>query len=160
MNPSRRSVLIKLSTFLASTSAYPSILTAASNLEAINVETFRTFIDVLLPDDGVSPSGSSIGIADDLLALSRSNELYAKLVALGCVWLDSTGTGSFRTLSEVDQITVVQWMTTSDWNQIPRRFYFLTRQAAMELYFSSNHATNGLPLNDAPQPVGYPPPWT
>ena len=106
------------------------------------------------------PVGGKFGVTDDLLEISRGNQLYAKLVALGCAWLDSTGTGSFSTLSEADQITVVRWMTTADWNQIPRRFYFLTRQAAVELYYSSTYATNGLPLNDAPQPNGYPPPWT
>ena len=156
---SRRSVLVKLSALMACGSAYPSAMNAASDLGNLNIRTFHGFIEVLLPEDGISPSGSSVGVADDLLKLSRDNELYSKLIALGCSWLDSTGTGSFSELSEADQITVVQWMTTSDYNQIPRRFYHLTRQAAMELYFSGEHATNGLPLNSAPQPDGYMPPW-
>ena len=159
MQPSRRSVLIKLSALLASGSVYPSVLGATSTSETLNVETFETFIDVLLPDDGVSPSGSSIGISRDLLKLAEDSSQYNKLITFGCSWLDTTGSGPFGTLSDADQITVVQWMSTSDWNQIPRRFYYLTRQAAIELYYSSAYATIGLPLNAAPQPDGYLPPW-
>jgi len=155
----RRAAIQKLGALFASAGVFPTELVAAASDEALNVATFHSFIDVLLPADAISASGSAAGVSDDLLLLAEGSELYSKLITFGCTWLDSTGGDGFAALSPDDQITVVQWMSTSDWNQIPRRFYYLTRQAAMDLYFSGENATAGLRLNEAPQPNGYMPPW-
>jgi hypothetical protein len=58
-----------------------------------------------------------------------------------------------------DQIKIVQWMSEADWNQIPRRFYELMRQVAIEVYYTDPAAWAGLALQRPPQPFGYPPPW-
>lgn len=159
MYHSRRLVLKKLGAFLASASLCPTVLNAASEPAALRPEAFSAFVDTLLPEDTVSPSATQVGVTQDLLELAVEGGQYRKLITLGCGWLDLTAGGTFDTLSESDQINVVQWMSTADWNQIPRRFYHLTRQAAIELYYSGTYATIGLPLNVAPQPDGYLPPW-
>ena len=46
-----------------------------------------------------------------------------------------------------------------DYNQIPGRFFHIVRAFAVELYFAKPEAISGYPLNPAPQPAGYLPPW-
>jgi hypothetical protein len=71
-----------------------------------------------------------------------------------------TGGTQFSALASEQQIAVVHWMSRADWNEIPRRFYELVRQVAVELYFANPAALSGLPINRSPQPLGYPPPWS
>lgn len=122
--------------------------------------TLRAFVDLLLPRDSYCGSASDYHVDRQLLALAGRDPQFAKLLALGCQWLDMTGTIAFADLPAADQATVVRWMADSDWNQIPRRFYELLRQLAVEIYYSDQRAWNGLPLSAPPQPLGYPPPWS
>lgn len=121
--------------------------------------TLRAFIDVLLPRDSYCGSASDFRVDRQLLLLARDDKQFGKLLALGCQWLDMTGTVAFAELPAADKTTVVQWMADSDWNQIPRRFYELLRQTSVEAYYSDPRAWKGLALNAPPQPLGYPPPW-
>ena len=122
--------------------------------------TLRAFIDVLLPRDSHCGSASDYHVDRQLLVLARHDKQFGKLLGLGCQWLNMTGTIAFAELAAADQATVVRWMADSDWNQIPRRFYELLRQLAVEIYYSDQRAWNGLPLSAPPQPLGYPPPWS
>jgi hypothetical protein len=97
---------------------------------------------------------------EKLWEFSEFDPRFRRLVELGCRWLNLTGGPPFAELTAEQQIAVVEWMSTSDWNQIPRRFYELVRQAAIELYYSDPAAWRGLPIERPPQPLGYPPPWS
>jgi hypothetical protein len=121
--------------------------------------SLAAFLDVLLPRDAFSGSASDLGVDRTLWAFARTNEQFLRLLGVGCQWLNLSGRGGFSALPASQQIAVVQWMSTSDWNQVPRRFYELLRQAALETYYSQPAAWAGLALQPAPQPVGYPPPW-
>ena len=125
----------------------------------VDFATLEAFLDVLLPADDVSPAASQLGVTAELLDLAKSAELYQKLLSLGSDWLNQTGRGPFYTLSNANQNKVVAWMSTSDTDQIPGRFYQLVRQSGVEIYYSHPEAINGFPLNPAPQPNGYLPPW-
>ena len=121
--------------------------------------TLAAFLDALLPRDAVSASASDLRVDAQLWALARLDRRFERLLVLGCQWLDLTGTVRFADLAASDQDKVVEWMSTSDWNQIPRRFYELVRQTAVETYYSDPVAWNGLSIKAPPQPLGYPPPW-
>ena len=156
---SRRLAIKRLGSLVIAAGILPPVITSAQTFNDINEKTFSSFIDVLLPADDLSASGTGAGVSSDLLDFTKKADLYWRLASLGCAWLDTTGADGFDSLSTDDQIKIVEWMAKSDWNQVPRRFYHLTRQAAMSLYFSGAYATSGLPLNVSPQPIGYAQPW-
>jgi len=122
-------------------------------------KTFAAFLDVLLPRDEHSGSASDLGIDVKLRAFSETDDNYHKLIKFGCQWLNMTGGPPFSELESQQQIALVEWMTTSDWNQIPRRFYTLVRQTAIELYYSEPATWAGTAIDSPPQPLGYMPPW-
>ena len=117
------------------------------------------FLDILLPRDALSGSATDLAVHDQLLAFARTDASFGRLLGIGCQWLNMTGGVPFAQLSGDQQTAVVTWMSTADWNEIPRRFYELVRQVAIELYFIQPAAWGGLPISRSPQPRGYPPPW-
>lgn len=121
--------------------------------------TIAAFLDILLPRDALSGSASDLGVHDRLLAFARTDANFGRLLSLGSQWLNMTGGEPFAVLSGDQQSAIATWMSTADWNEIPRRFYELVRQIAIELYFTQPAAWAGLPIFRPPQPLGYPPPW-
>jgi hypothetical protein len=153
--------LLKLAggVLLADTLPPLSAATAAPPSVAAERRALVAFLDVLLPADDDTASASALNVDGDLHALAANDPLFERLVDLGCRWLDLTGTVPFADLPAADQIAIVESMSAADWNEIPRRFYELVRQAAVECYYSSPAALGGLPVQGPPQPNGYPPPW-
>lgn len=132
---------------------------AASSPSALERATFAAFLDVFLPRDALTGSATDLDVDKQLWEFSETEARFRRLIELGCQWLNLTGGPPFKELSDEQQIAVVEWMASSDWNQIPRRFYELVRQTAIELYYSDPRAWKGLPIARPPQPFGYPPPW-
>lgn len=130
-----------------------------ASTQDVDARTLASFLDVLLPADEHSPSASQLGVDSELLDLAAPVELFVRLLALGTLWLNDTGRGPFHSVSSSDRHKVVSWMSASDINQIPGRFYQLVRLTAVEIYYSRPEAIGGFDLNPAPQPAGYPPPW-
>ena len=64
-----------------------------------------------------------------------------------------------RDLPEPRRDEILAALAEADFNEIPGRFYHLMRAFAVEFYFSHPEAFAGYPLEPAPQPMGYPPPW-
>jgi hypothetical protein len=122
--------------------------------------TLAAFLDTLLPRDQLSGSATELGVDRQLWAFSNTEPDFRKLVDYGCRWLNMTGSTRFSVLASEQQIAVVDWMSRADWNEIPRRFYELVRQVAIELYYANPAALSGLPISRSPQPLGYPPPWS
>jgi hypothetical protein len=122
-------------------------------------QTLASFIDVLVPRDVMSGSATDLQVDKKLWEFSQSSKEFRRLVGLGCQWLNTTGGLSFAELEPEQRNRLVEWMAHSDWNEIPRRFYELLRQATVEIYFSDPSAWNGLAIRQPPQPNGYPPPW-
>lgn len=132
---------------------------AARSSSAIDHRTFAVFLDVLLPRDSYSGSATDLGVDVELMSLVKQDARFSRLTELGCTWLNMTSRGDFADLSPADQFKIVDWMSRSDWNQIPRRFYELIRQTAIDAYFCNPASLAGLQINNSPQPLGYPPPW-
>lgn len=116
-------------------------------------------LDSLLPADEFSPSATDLGLEVEMKRLIAENELLVRLFTLALGWLDGIGTRPFRELDEKRQVEILTAMAASDFNQIPGRFFYIVRALAVELYYARPEAISGYPLNPAPQPAGYPPPW-
>lgn len=155
----RRRVLKIIGAFFLANAALPPDTFAAPPSSANAVRTFAAFLDVLLPRDAHSGAATDLQVDLALWSVADDSPLFHKLIMQGSYWLDEVAEGSFSDLNDADQIKVVEWMAADDWNQVPRRFYELVRQAAVEIYYSHPKSLAGLPLQTSPQPQGYPPPW-
>jgi hypothetical protein len=140
--------------------ALPRSTLADAAGDAAILTTLTAFVDVLLPADDLSPAASALAVPADILALAAEVAGFRKLIDYGCSWLDKTGGPPFHLLASDKQHRIVAFMAASDMAQAPRRFYHLVRLSAIEHYYSHPEARAGLHLNTAPQPEGYPPPWT
>lgn len=131
----------------------------ASQTSALDKSTFAAFLDTLIPRDSSSGSASDLRIDQGLWQIAGEDQRFHQLLQIGCQWLNMTGSTSFTNLPPEQKTAIVMWMAKSDWNQVPRRFYELVRQLALELYYSQPTTWGGLPIQSPPQPRGYPPPW-
>jgi len=121
--------------------------------------TLAAFLDTLLPRDALSGSASELGIPAAMLGEAAGDELYSRLIRVGCQWLDRAAEGSFAAAAPRVHEVIVTWMADSDWDEVPRRFYELLRQRAVELYYSRPESWAGLAISRPPQPIGYPDHW-
>lgn len=164
----RRRFLARLLTlpFMAGLLAgLPGVTSAATRNRALvasdrNIApTLAAFLDTLLPRDATSGSASDLAIPNAILAESHNDPLFTRLLQTGCQWLDLAAEGRFADATPRVREVIVAWAAESDWDGVPRRFYELLRQRALERYYSNPEAWGGLPLTRPPQPIGYPEPW-
>ncbi len=125
-----------------------------------DLQSLGAVLDTLLPADDWSPSASELGLDDEMRELIAGNENLNRLFLVALEWLDGVASRPFRELDQNRQTEILTAMAASDYNQIPGRFFHIVRALAVELYFARPEAIAGYPLNAAPQPAGYPPPWT
>jgi len=154
----RRILKIVGAFFLGDAGALPGAL-GAPRPDDTEKKALAAFLDTLLPRDALSGSASALQVDRDIWTFARGDERFRQLLALGCQWLDMTGGARFSALAPEQQRLIVDWMAHADWNQIPRRFYELVRQVALEFYYSKTAAWPGIAIDHPPQPLGYPPPW-
>jgi hypothetical protein len=119
-----------------------------------------SFLDTLLPADGFGPAASTLGIDAEILGYAPDGSDLDRLIALGTGWLDGLDARPFADLPTTTRDDVLRFMERADRAQVPGRFFAVLRQFAMELYHARPETIAGLPLNPAPQPEGYPPPWS
>lgn len=156
LSPSRR---MALSTLAAGCLVAIAGLPATARAATIRKRALDACLDTLLPEDGFGPSASTLGIGDTLIGLAPEGTDFHRLLALGTQWLDGLAARPFADLPPQTRTDVLRYLEGADVNEIPGRFYRVVRQAAMELYHTRADTISGLPLNPAPQPAGYPPPW-
>lgn len=117
-------------------------------------------LDTLLPADALTPSASALGVAREITDFIAGSEPLQRLFAAALDWMDAQGGRPFRELPAMQQAVLVQAMADSDPDRIPGRFYHVLRALAVEFHYARPEAIAGLALNPAPQPLGYPPPWS
>lgn len=158
-NPTRRATLLAMAAGIASGLA-PGVLRAQDlGSPTIAPATFDAFLDSLLPGFEGVPSASELGVGAELRAEIEPGSLTERLIAAGTGFLDSVGPARFADLPPAARDEIVDWLAQADYNEIPGRFYHVTRLLAVGYYFIHPEALVGLPLEPAPQPLGYPPPW-
>lgn len=136
----------------------PSLSVAQSG--PVSLTALAAYIDVLLPGDAALPPARDLSIAETLVRDFPDESLAMRLLQAGTVWLDSLGGAPFADLPANTQNAVATWAAQSDFNEIPGRFHYLVRQWAVSFYYADPRTYDGLALNTAPQPRGYPPPWS
>ena len=137
-------------------------LSSVCGLAAANtapMSSLASVVDALLPEDDVSPSGSALGVDRDVADFVAENEMLTRLFETALDWMDSLGDDPFYNLPPSQQVEVLTFMESADFNVVPGRFYHILRSLAVEFYYARAEAVAGLPLDPAPQPNGYPPPW-
>lgn len=157
-NETRRRLLKVIGVFFL-THPFKASLAAGETHSRGEKKTFAAFLDVLLPRDEFSGSATDLHVDEELWLLSDSDPRFRRLIELGCQWLSMTGGPPFAELTVEQKIALMDWMTKSDINQIPRRFYELVRMTAIEMYYSKPATWRGLSIETPPQPIGYPLPW-
>lgn len=116
-------------------------------------------VDLILPADAMSPSASDLGVHTEIQNTIAGHPLLRRLFEYGLTWIDQVGGRPFLELPREAQLQILNFAEQADFNQVPGRFFAVLRVLACELYFSQTEAIAGYPLNDAPQPDGYLPPW-
>ena len=154
LKASRRAVLMSTLSAGLSGLCYPAFAREG------DLQSLGAVLDTLLPADDWSPSASELGLDDEMKELIAGNENLNRLFLVTLEWLDGVASRPFRELDQNRQTEILTAMAASDYNQIPGRFFHIVRALAVELYFARPEAIAGYPLNAAPQPAGYPPPWT
>lgn len=150
----RRETVVALAAGLAVGVSFSSRL-AAQTPQA----TLKALVDVIIPRDDQSPSASDLGVHLEIQDALAGQPDLTKLVGMGLNWLDNVAPEAFADLSADQQAEVIAFAANADFNSGPGRFYYVARLFAIQFYYEKAEAIPGLPLNGAPQPNGYPPPW-
>ncbi len=153
------SVTSRRELLLTSVSAGLSGLCLPALAQQGDVRTLGAVLDTLLPADEFSPSASDLGLEIEMERLIAGNDLLIRLFTIALDWLNSVDDRPFQDLDAARKVEILTAMAASDYNQVPGRFFHIVRALAMELYYARPEAISGFPLEIAPQPAGYPPPW-
>lgn len=144
--------------FLASSAlfAVPGAWAAAG--PKLDTETERAvlaaFVDALIPADEQTPSASSLGIDDDLLADNPDGPVRS-LIGSGCAWLQQSASPPLLEMKPGMRVKLLEWMEASPEGQLPHIFFDYMRDQAMRRYYARPEAWSGLGIERPPQPVGY-----
>lgn len=158
MNLKRRDFLKSVGLLMTASAVAPSDAIAQS--PSTNVEaTLAAFVDVLLPADAMSPSGTDLGVDKAVMADVEHNFIHRNTVEKGCDWLDQVLGKPFVSLPMSLKVRLVTILSESDRSSPLWRFYNFVRYRAVRTYYSHPEALGGLPISGPPQPAGYLPPW-
>ena len=155
MQLNRRDALLALATSMAAGVSVP-----VSAQQTIPRELFDQVANLLIPADEMSPGASQLGVVDDVYEMVAGHPMLQQLFSYGFGWLDQVAGQPFLSLPALTQHQILSAASQSDYNQIPGRFFHVLRLFVIEVYFGHPEAVAGLPINPAPQPDGYLPPWT
>jgi len=137
----------------------PFLPPGVAGREADALASLGALLDTLLPDDGLSPAATAVGVDVEIRALLETDPRLFQFFGAALSWLDGLADRPLRDLDPATRHDIVSALAASDVYQIPGRFYHIVRALAVEVYFARPEALAGLPLYPAPQPQGYPPPW-
>lgn len=150
----RRDALISFASSIAAATVLPVAAQASIDRKLLNLVA-----DTILPADELTPSASAIGAVDDVLEMVRGHQMLSQLMAFGLQWLNQVQGTALSTRSVEDRERLLLAAAESDFNQVPGRFFHVLRVLLLEAYYAKPEALAGLPINEAPQPEGYLPPW-
>lgn len=121
--------------------------------------TIAAFVDTILPEDGVTPAASALGVDQDLIEFLLAVPQVGETAIIMCDWLDKPGPTRFSMRSAHQRLEIVDLISTAPVNTMEGWFYTNMRLLAIEFFYAKPEALVGLELSAAPQPEGYLPPW-
>jgi len=122
------------------------------------VESFATFLETLIPDGEFPGARRTLQVADlvrELEATRQKRRALVEGVALLDRHAEEWGSPSFAVLSHHRRAEVVAGFAAEEEGSVPRFFYRVVRDRAMELHYSRSLAWKALGLPHPPQPTGY-----
>lgn len=150
----RRLALVQISALAAA-----GLSPLSAGAQGVGRDALVAYLDVLLPGLDTLPPASSLGIADRLTALAAPGSPMERLLDAGISILDGLSDRRFADLPPTIQARAVEAFAATAYDEVPGRFHHVVRLLALGLYYEHPATLGGLPLNPAPQPAGYPPPW-
>jgi hypothetical protein len=137
-------------------------LLAAPGEEAkrrVSVRALGPYLDTLIPQDS-TPSATQLGVDKALITDAREHRRFARLIALGCAWLDKRavdlGAEEFSALDEAARELLVARAERSPRKSLAQQFFLHTQARAFFHYYAQTAAWQGLGYAGPPQPVGFP----
>lgn len=128
------------------------------NRTRLDRATLNAYLDTLVPEDQ-TPSATSLGVAERLLAKAAADSQYYHLLASGFRWLNQQarvlGYGRFPLLPEKMRESVVTKAATSGQNSLTRRFFATTRDDTFFYYYAHPESQTGLAYAGPTQPHGF-----
>jgi hypothetical protein len=128
-------------------------------VQRISLGALAPYLDTLIPADS-TPSASQLGADEAIIALARRRERLARLVGLGCAWLDQQaverGAADFAALPQAEREAVVALAEGSPPRSVPRAFFSFTQHQVFTHYYAQPESWQGLGFDGPPQPVGFP----
>ena len=138
-----------------------SALVAAPADEPTQLGSIRAlgpFLDTLLPEDG-SPSATALGVDQDIIQIMQRNENIARVVVLGCGWLDQQAAilnaTEFALLDPALQESVVTSAEHSAHRSLPRSFFSGMQDLAFRQFYAKPESWPDLGYAGPPQPQGF-----
>ena len=121
--------------------------------------TLKAYVDVLIPEDE-TPSGTALGVDQQLLIVAKGKLAYQQLLELGLEWLNTRAQadyrGNFADLDEEKKETIVRQAAAAPDNTRPRVFFERTRADAFYFYYSRPESWRGIAYYRGPtQPLGF-----
>ena len=149
-------------TLLALAGALPARLLLAApadkTVQRISLGALVPYLDTLIPADS-TPSASQLGVDQAIIGIARQQPRMARLVALGCAWLDQQaaerGAADFAALPQAEREAVVALAEGSSQRSLPQAFFGFTQREAFTHYYAQPAAWAGLGFDGPPQPRGF-----
>lgn len=137
----------------------PVLLAAVPGGKPQSPPALGPYLDTLLPGDG-SPSATDLGLENALMARLDDRPRMARLVELGCAWLDRqaarSGVADFAGLDEDGRVALVKFAEQANRRALPGAFFANTLDLAFQEYYSRPEIWERLGFRGPPQPFGYP----
>lgn len=122
-------------------------------------QVLRGFLDTLLPADGTA-SATELGVDRLLLEQAADDPALARLIALGCDWLDQAarrhGKPDFPSLSEPRREALLAEAEQATIGSVPGAFFHTLRHHAFGHYYADPRTWTALGYTGPPQPIGFP----
>jgi hypothetical protein len=124
----------------------------------ISLGALAPYLDTLIPADS-TPSATQLGADQAILAKAQQRLQLARLVGLGCVWLDQQavdrGAADFASLPPAEREAVVALAEGSPSGSMPQAFFTFTQQQVFSHYYAQRESWPGLGFDGPPQPAGF-----
>ena len=148
----RRALVMMLSAGLA-----PLLPRMGKAAVSQDLSSLGAVLDTLFPADALCPSATQLGVDIKILDALGSEGPLLLLFKLAIDWMDGLHDRPFGDLPTAQQAEIIEAMASSDFNQIPGRFYHIARALTFEFAYAEPDVLGGLPLHSSPQPAGYAP---
>lgn len=123
-----------------------------------SLKALGPFLDTLLPEDS-TPSATQLGTHSALMEQAHQRRDVARLLELGCGWLDTEarerGATDFAELDEAGREAIVTVAERSPSYSVARAFFNFTQSEAFRYYYAQPAAWSGLGFSGPPQPMGF-----